>query len=69
MKAALLALLMAGCATVPDGSVTFSPDELMTMAAKFAQLEAEVRRLKLEKVPLCEGSGWLTAEKMDASQK
>lgn len=58
MKAALLALLMAGCATIPDGSVTFSPDELMTMATKFAHLEAEIHRLRLEKVPLCNEVRW-----------
>lgn len=59
MKAALLALCMAGCASVPDGSVILSPDEFMTMATNFAKLQAEVKRLTLEKTPLCDGPGWM----------
>lgn len=58
MKAALLALCMAGCVTTHDGSVTFSSDEMMTMATNYARLEAEVRRLRLEKVPLCNEVKW-----------
>ena len=58
MKAALLALCMAGCASVPDGSVILSPDEFMTMATNFSKLQAEVRRLQLEKVPLCNEVDW-----------
>lgn len=58
MKAALLAFCLAGCATIPDGSVTFTPDELMTMATNFAALQEKVRRLELQKVPLCNEVDW-----------
>lgn len=58
MKATLLALCMAGCASVPDGSVVFSPDELMTMATNFAALQEKVRRPELQKVPLCNEVDW-----------
>lgn len=51
--AVLLALLMAGCASIPDGSVTFTADEMVTLVSNYTRLQDEVRRLRLEKVPLC----------------
>lgn len=58
MKAALLAFCLAGCASVPDGSVVFTQDEMMTMATNFAALQEKVRRLELQKVPLCNEVKW-----------
>ena len=56
--AASLAILLVGCATIPDGSVTFSPDEMVTLVTNYARLQEEVRRLRLEKVPLCSEARW-----------
>ena len=36
--AASLAILLVGCATIPDGSVTFSPDEMVTLVTNYARL-------------------------------
>lgn len=51
--AASLAILLVGCATIPDGSVTFTADEMVTLVSNYARLQDRIRRLELEKVPLC----------------
>ena len=58
MKVVLLVLLLAGCASMPDGSVTFTADEMATLIANYARLQDEVHRLRLEKVPLCSEARW-----------
>lgn len=51
--AASLAILLVGCATIPDGSVSMTVDKIARIEANYRALVAEIMRLRFEKVPLC----------------
>lgn len=62
MKPALLALLLAGCTTIPEGGIVLMPSDIAAIEAQYQQrfqiLMMEIMRLKAQKTPLCQLPGY-----------